>query len=39
MAEKKRQKWIREKAEIERLQMEIQYDQLKQQLSPRHNKP
>lgn len=53
MAEKKRQKWLREKgkhtydklcvkktflilAEIERLQLEIEYDQLKHQLSPRH---
>ncbi|CAF4680983.1 unnamed protein product [Rotaria sp. Silwood1] len=38
MAEKKRQKWLREKAEIERLQLEIEYDQLKHQLSPRHRK-
>jgi hypothetical protein len=52
MADKKRQKWMREKgkhlknsffplnilflAEIERMQLEIQYDQLKHQLSPRH---
>jgi len=36
MAEKKRQKWQRERAEVERLQMEIEYDQLKHQLSPRH---
>lgn len=56
MAEKKRQKWQRERgkiqafpcvyssslrnclAEVERLQMEIEYDQLKHQLSPRHKK-
>jgi hypothetical protein len=38
MAEKKRQKWIRDKAEIERMQLEIEYDQLKHQLSPRHKK-
>ncbi|CAF0947908.1 unnamed protein product [Rotaria sordida] len=38
MAEKKRQKWLREKAEIERLQLEIEYDQLKHQLSPRLKK-
>ncbi len=50
MADKKRQKWMRDKgkhskiaffplnilflAEIERMQLEIQYDQLKHQLSP-----
>jgi hypothetical protein len=56
MADKKRQKWIREKgkysktyfqpntiiyllAEIERMQLEIEYDQLKHQLSPRHKNP
>ena len=55
MADKKRQKWIREKgkylktyfheiydfyilAEIEKMQLEIEYDQLKHQLSPRHKK-
>ena len=53
IAEKKRQKWMREKgkralditrctfrylAEIERMQLEVEYDQLKHQLSPRHQK-
>ncbi|UJR37105.1 hypothetical protein I4U23_029809 [Adineta vaga] len=38
MANKKREKWMKEKAEIERMQLEIEYDQLKHQLSPRHKK-
>ena len=55
MAEKKRQKWMRERgkysrpvsfithhintlAEFDKMQMEIEYDQLKHQLSPRHKK-
>ncbi|CAF1002790.1 unnamed protein product [Adineta steineri] len=36
--DKKRQKWMREKAEIERMKLEIEYDQLKHQLSPRYKK-
>ncbi|CAF0956448.1 unnamed protein product [Adineta ricciae] len=38
MASKKREKWLKEKAEIERMQLEIEYDQLKHQLSPRQKK-
>ncbi|CAF1205768.1 unnamed protein product [Rotaria sordida] len=38
MAEKKRQKWLREKAEMDRMKLEVEYDQLKHQLSPMHQK-
>ena len=54
MADKKRQKWMREKgrnyfeliisimisisAEMDRMKLEVEYDQLKHQLSPIHEK-
>ncbi|CAF3506044.1 unnamed protein product [Rotaria sp. Silwood1] len=38
MAEKKRQKWLREKAEMDRMKLEVEYDQLKHQLSPMNQK-
>ncbi|CAF4526191.1 unnamed protein product [Rotaria socialis] len=38
MADKKRQKWMREKAEMDRMKLEVEYDQLKHQLSPMHQK-
>ncbi|CAF2211967.1 unnamed protein product [Rotaria magnacalcarata] len=38
MADKKRQKWMREKVEMDRMKLEVEYDQLKHQLSPMHQK-
>ncbi|CAF0909216.1 unnamed protein product [Adineta ricciae] len=33
MADKKRKKWMRERAEMDRMRLEVEYDQLKHQLS------
>ncbi|UJR09115.1 hypothetical protein I4U23_013362 [Adineta vaga] len=38
MADKKRRKWMRERAEMDRMRLEVEYDQLKHQLTPAHQK-
>ncbi|CAF4172442.1 unnamed protein product [Adineta steineri] len=38
MADKKRRKWMREKAEMDRMRLEVEYDQLKHQLTPVNQK-
>ncbi|CAF0869001.1 unnamed protein product [Didymodactylos carnosus] len=39
LSDKKRQQWLREKAEIDRMKLEVQYDQLKHQLTPSNDQP
>ncbi|CAF1226435.1 unnamed protein product [Didymodactylos carnosus] len=39
LADKKRQKWLREKVEMDRMKLEVEYDQLKHQLIASNEQP